>query len=79
MWFLLDYDRQRGQIVTLRSFLKSAREEAEQARLDLELQLRRENIEREVVLLEAENETALRKTHQRYFAAWDTLARAAAS
>ena len=79
MWFLLDYDRQRGVIVNMRTFADSQREQAEEASLELELELRRADVEREIVLLEAENEVALRRTHQRYFARWDALARSASS
>ena len=79
MWFLLNYDRQRGEIVTLRTFPESQREQAEEARLGLEIELSRAHVEREVVLLEAESEDALRRTHRRYFAQWDTLARSASS
>jgi hypothetical protein len=77
MWFLLNYDRQQGVIVTLSTFSDFHREQADEARLNLELKLSRENVEREIVLLEAEDEAALRKTHQRYFAKWDALARSA--
>lgn len=79
MWFLLDYDRRRGEIVAMRTFAVSQREQAEEARLDLELALSRANVEREVVVLEATNEEALRRTHQRYFATWDNLAHSASA
>ena len=36
-------------------------------RLNLELDLNRRGVDHEVVLLEAENEDALRRTHRRYF------------
>jgi len=42
-------------------------EEAQNARLDLELRLFRFGIEREVVILEAESEELVRRTHGRYF------------
>lgn len=67
MIFLIEYDRNRGQIVTLTRFDDSARQKAEDARLEMELDLNRRGIEREVVLLEAETEEALRRTHRRYF------------
>jgi hypothetical protein len=79
MWFLLEYDRQLGAIVTMRTFELSGREQAEQARLDLEIELDRMNIKHEIVVLEAESEEALRLTHRRYFADWDALARSASS
>jgi hypothetical protein len=67
MIFLIEYDRNRGQIVTLETFADSERQKAEDARLELELELNRREVEREVVLLEAETEEALRRTHRRYF------------
>jgi hypothetical protein len=67
MIFLVDYDRQRGQLVDLRVFPVERREEAENARLELELALNRSDVVREVVLLEAPSERALRLTHRRYF------------
>jgi hypothetical protein len=67
MLFLIDYDRSRGQIVTIETFDNSERQRAEDARLEKELALNRQGIEREVVLLEAETEEALRRTHRRYF------------
>ena len=67
MLFLIEYDRSRGHVIAIRGFDESQREEAEGARLDLELELNRQNKEREVVLLEATDEAALRQTHRRYF------------
>lgn len=67
MIFLIEYDRDRGNIVTFKSFEDSERQEAEDSRLQLELKLNRSGTEREVVLLEAASEEALRRTHRRYF------------
>ena len=67
MIFLIEYDRERGQIVTFRSFPDSEREGSENARLEMEIGLNRRGIEHEVVLLEATSEQALRLTHRRYF------------
>jgi hypothetical protein len=67
MIFLIEYNRSEGRIVTVRTFDCSQRQEAENSRLQLELDLKREGVDNEVVLLEAENEDALRKTHDRYF------------
>ena len=67
MIFLIEYDRSQGRIVTFRTFDDSARQEAEDSRLQLELELNRLGTEREVVLLEANTEEALRRTHRRYF------------
>ena len=76
MLFLIDYDRRRGQIVTIESYSDSQRDDAGEARLTMELKLRGEGIEREVVMLEAASEAALRKTHRRYFETLNTLAKA---
>jgi hypothetical protein len=67
MLFLIDYERNTGRIMDLRKFEDTERQTAEEARLALELELNRRGIEREVVLLEAATESALRKTHRRYF------------
>jgi hypothetical protein len=75
MLFLIDYDRRDGKIVTLRTFEDSQRRDAQEARLELELALNRRGIEREVVLLDAADEAAIRRTHRRYFADLAELAR----
>lgn len=67
MIFLIEYDRSRGSIVSFREFDNSERQQAEEARLQMELELNRAGTEREVVLLEAATEEALRRTHRRYF------------
>jgi len=67
MLFLIEYNRGRGEIVTFTEFSEGESKSAEQARLEMELDLNRRGVEREVVLLEAENEEALRRTHRRYF------------
>lgn len=67
MYFLIEYNRSSGRLVMLTTFDDSARQMAEDSRLELELTLNRGGIEREVVLLEATTEEALRRTHRRYF------------
>ena len=67
MIFAIEYDRPSGSIVTFRVFDDSERLEAEKLRLKIELDLNRRGIDHEVVLLEAANEDALRRTHRRYF------------
>ncbi len=67
MIFLIEYDRNRGEIVTFQPFGNSERQQAEDSRLELELKLSRLGTEREVVILEAATEEALRRTHRRYF------------
>jgi len=67
MIFLIEYDRPSGKIVEMRKFADSERMTAQDARLELELKLHRQGIRREVVILEASSEAALRHTHSRYF------------
>ena len=71
MLFLVEYARTEGRIVSLKQFADFESDSAAKARLELELELNRRGVEREIVLLEAENEHALRRTHRRYF---ETLA-----
>jgi hypothetical protein len=67
MIFLIEYDRSEGRIITFRKFDDSERQKADEARLEMELGLNRLGMEREVVILEAATEEALRRTHRRYF------------
>jgi hypothetical protein len=67
MIFLIEYDRPKGSIVSLKSFSNSERLKAESARLKLELDLNRKEVDHEVVLLEAASKAALLRTHRRYF------------
>lgn len=67
MIFLIEYDRPEGRIVTFTTFKGSERFDAEKSRLNLELHLNRRGVAHEVVILEAESEEALRRTHRRYF------------
>ncbi len=78
MLFLIEYNRPRGSIVQLRRFGDASRAVAEDARLKLELGLKRQGIEHEVVLLDAPSEEALRRTHSRYFESVIELAVASA-
>jgi hypothetical protein len=67
MLFLLEYDRGHGQLVSMETFGGSDREAADEARLNLELELLRKGIEHELVLLDAASEEGVRRTHGRYF------------
>ena len=73
MIFLIEYDRDQGRLLTIESFNSADRETAEELRFARELDLNRREIEHEVVLLEAESEDALRRTHSRYFENLDEL------
>ena len=74
MFFLIEYDRSRGQLVTFKTFADAARSAANEARLELELRLSRLGIEHEVVVFEAATEEDLRRTHRRYFEDLNQLA-----
>jgi len=67
MFFLMEYDRPKGKLVEITSFHDSDRTKAENQRLMIEKKLHKLHVDHEVVLLEAPNEDALRRTHRRYF------------
>lgn len=67
MIFLIEYNRPEGRLVTFQRFKDSEPLKAQNARLDLELDLNRRGVNHEVVLLEAASEDALHRTHRRYF------------
>ena len=68
MLFLLEYDREKGLLVNFTQFDDSQASAADDMRLELEISLNQQGIVREVVLLDAETEEDLRRTHRRYFA-----------
>lgn len=74
MIFLMEYDRQRGRLVTIETFGELDRGKAEDARLRLEVNLLHAGVDHEVVLLEATDQEALQRTHGRYFASLQELA-----
>ena len=53
--------------MSFKTFDNSERSEAERSRLEMELELNQRQIDHEVVLLDAADEQALRRTHRRYF------------
>ncbi len=67
MIFLMEYKRSEGRIVSLRNFDDSQRRHVENVRLERELDLNQKGIDHELVLLDAADEDALRRTHSRYF------------
>ena len=68
MIFLIEYNRPKGQLVDFQRFDDSRRQEAIGLRFKRELELHQNSVaDHEVVLLEAENEEAIRKSHRRYF------------
>jgi hypothetical protein len=73
MLFLIEYDRSRGELVGIRTFSDAQRTLAENARIEREVTLNRESVEREIVLLEAASEADLQRTHGRYFKGLEAL------
>jgi len=71
MIFLIEYEASRGRLISMRRFADAERGEAADARLQLELELGRHGIVREVVVLEAASEDDIRRTHGRYFLVGD--------
>jgi len=67
MIFLIEYDRDQGKLVNFSSFKDEEATVAKDQRLAREMWLNKMGLEREVVLLEARNEDALKRTHRRYF------------
>jgi hypothetical protein len=67
MIFLIDYDRKKGKLRLFKRFRDDQRAEAQRERLDIELSLNGSRASREVVLLDAEDEETLHRSHQRYF------------
>jgi len=67
MIFLIEYDREQGKLVNFSSFKDEEATVAKDQRLAREMWLNKMGLEREVVLLEARNEDALKRTHRRYF------------
>jgi hypothetical protein len=59
MIFLIEYNRTTGSLVNLRKFAESEKEKAKDARLELELDLHKRDIEHEVVILEAASEATI--------------------
>lgn len=77
MIFLIEYKRSAGRLVMLTTFDDSDRARAESERLALEMQFLTQPNDHEIVLLEAESESALRRTHRRYFENIASLAESA--
>lgn len=74
MIFLIEYDRAIGKLVQLKVFSDEDITIATDARLELELEQMQSSNEHEIVILEAESERQLRKTHRRYFESISALA-----
>ena len=67
MYFLLQYDRSDGQLVSNVEYSEESAKDAHHERLRLELNHFRQKRDIEVVLLQASDLDALKTTHRRYF------------
>lgn len=74
MLFLIEYDLVHGTLVSNTAFNEKDRRRAEGVRLAREIELNAEGVDREIVLLEADDEPSLRLTHRRYFESLAQLA-----
>ena len=78
MIFLIEYKRSAEELVTFRRYEESQRQQARRDQLDLELDRNRHRIENEIVILEADDEATIRRTHRRYFESMRQLLNSAA-
>jgi hypothetical protein len=65
--FLIQFDPQCEQLKVFERFEDALRATAQAAKQNLELDLLRQGIRDEVVILEAASEDVIRRTHRRYF------------
>jgi len=77
MIYLIHYDRRSGKIVQFAKYSDADRATAEGVRFFWESNTD-DLDDQEIVLLEAQSEEDLRKTHQRYFASASDLLKSAA-
>jgi hypothetical protein len=71
MLFLIEFDRDKGQLLSIRRLADMERSDAEHARVERETELHRQGLPREVPLLEAASEMDLHRTHGGYFKGLD--------
>ena len=67
MYFLLQYDRAQGQLVSVAEYSEQSSDRAHRDRLRIELVHFHDKNDIEVVLLQARDLSSLRTTHRRYF------------
>jgi hypothetical protein len=67
MLFLIEYDRTNARRVYYEEFADDRRREAQERRIQREVDVNRASLDHEVVLLEANSVDELRETHGRYF------------
>ena len=67
MIYYVEYSREQQKTLSFKSYPESDRSLAQAHALSREIELSRQNLQLEIVLLEANNEVTVRNTHPRYF------------
>ncbi len=67
MIYYIEYDRDSQKLRELKAFAETDRTKAQAHALARELELSRQGMQLEIVLLEADSEATIRNTHPRYF------------
>ncbi len=73
MLFLIQYDRASGMVLSKQAFATEQRAQADENRLVLELRSGAAGTGYEIVVLEAHDESALLRTHARFFSSAEAL------
>jgi hypothetical protein len=67
MIFLFQYDRRSSLLVFYQRYEDTDRLRAQSDRIEREVEVNKRGLAHEIVLLEADSEATVRKTHARYF------------
>jgi hypothetical protein len=67
MIYYIEYSREQQKTLSFKSYQESDRMLAEAHALKREIELSRQNLQLEIVLLQAGSESTIRNTHPRYF------------
>ncbi|SKA11725.1 hypothetical protein SAMN02745674_02002 [Lysobacter spongiicola DSM 21749] len=65
MYFLINYSRQDGKLLSITEYCDSA--EASKAKREVEIAAIGKSVKTEIVILEADNLDSLKSSHSRYF------------
>jgi hypothetical protein len=76
MFFLIEYNRRKGEVVSMRRFADAEWSRAVDAQFALEKSVMQRGIDHEVVLLRSESEETLRRAYMRYFCSLEEIAAA---
>ncbi|GMV90867.1 MAG: hypothetical protein AMXMBFR82_06450 [Candidatus Hydrogenedentota bacterium] len=73
MFFLIEYNRRKGEVVSMRRFPDAEWSRAADAQFALEKSVMQRGIDHEVVLLQSASEETLRRTNMRYFCSLEEI------